>query len=64
MLQYPPFVSWILVNSFSCFIVRVILSPFLSGLSAAGGLKNYKSNIISFLLLSGKDSGHVIVVII
>ena len=41
----------------------MILSPSLSTLSAAGGLKKYKSKIISFLLLSGKESGHFIVVI-
>ena len=41
----------------------MILSPFLSALSTAGGLKKYKSKIISFLLFSGNVSGHDIVVI-
>ena len=41
----------------------VILTPSLSILSAAGGLKKYKSKIISFLLFSDKEFGHFIVVI-
>ena len=65
ILHKPPFVSliYILLFSLSSLIVNVILSLSLSALCIAGGLKKYKSKIISFFFVSESDSGHVIEVI-